>query len=220
MTRSRRAALLPLSLPPLLLVLGLALTACGGDDESPVDGVEVESTVEGGEEVGTDLVTFELPDGWAVLDQETASERAGSDDNPLLEEMADRSGLTPEQLAAQMQAVELYAAAPGGAVDGFLTNVNVVQQPMPPGGLPEPEGLRPELMTFADEVGDIEAIETGGALEGLRAEYLVTSGDLEINGEQLLVEVDDQLVIVSVSAARAEDAAEIADLVEQSLGAA
>ena len=215
MTRSRRTTLLPL----LCLLLALGLTACGGD-ETPVDGVEVESTVEGGEEVGTDLVTFELPDGWAVLDQETASQKAGSDANPLLGEMADRSGLTPEQLAAQMEAIELYAAAPGGAVDGFLTNVNVVEQPMPPGGLPEPEGLRPELMSFADEVGDIEVIETGRDLEGLRAEYLVASGDLEINGEQILVEVDDQLVIVSISAARAEDAAEIADLVEQTLGAA
>ncbi|MCP6391219.1 hypothetical protein NL487_30300, partial [Klebsiella pneumoniae] len=74
MTRSRRAALLPL----LCLLLPLGLTACGGDDDSPVDGVEVESTVEGGEEVGTDLVTFELPDGWAVLDQEAMTERAGS----------------------------------------------------------------------------------------------------------------------------------------------
>lgn len=214
MTRSRRAALLPL----LCLLLPLGLTACGGDDDSTVDGVEVESTVEGGEEVGTDLVTFELPDGWAVLDQEAMTERAGSDANPMLEEMSERLGVTPEQLAVQMDAVELYAAAPGGAVDGFLTNVNVIEQPLPSGGLPEPEGIRPDLMAFADEVGDITEIE--GDLEGLRAEYTVSSGGLEVRGEQLYVEVGDQLVIISVSAARAEDAAEVADLVEQSLGAA
>lgn len=216
MTRSRRAALLPL----LGLLLPLGLTACGGDDDSPVDGVEVESTVEGGEQVGTDLVTFELPEGWAVLDQEAMSERAGSDDNPMLEEMSERLGLTTEQLASQMDAVELYAAAPGGAVDGFLTNVNLIEQPMPPGGLPDPEGLRPELMAFADEVGDIEAFESEGGLAGLRAEYAVASGGLEVRGEQLYVEVEDQLVIISVSAARSEDAAEVADLVEESLGAA
>jgi len=216
MTRSRRAALLPL----LCLLLPFGLTACGGEDDGPVDGVEVESTVEGGEEVGTDLVTFELPDGWAVLDQEAMTERAGSDANPMLEEMSERLGLTPEQLASQMDAVELYAAAPGGAVDGFLTNVNLIEQPMPPGGLPDAEGLRPELMAFADEVGDIGAFESEGGLAGLRAEYTVASDGLEVRGQQLYVEVEDQLVIISVSAARAEDAAEVADLVEQSLGAA
>lgn len=87
-------------------------------------------------------------------------------------------------------------------------------------GLPEPEAIRPDLMAFADEVGDIEAIQTGGDLEGLRAEYLVVSGDLEISGEQIYAEIADQLVIISISAARAEDAAEIADLVEQTLGSA
>jgi hypothetical protein len=218
MTRTRRAAL-----PPLLcLLLPLGLTACGGED-SPVDGVEVERTVEGGDagtdEVGTDLVSFELPDGWTVLDEEAMTERAGSDANPLLEDMSDRLGLTPEQLAAQMDAVELYAAAPGGAVQGFLTNVNVIEQPTPPGGLPDAEAIRPELMLFADEVGDIEPIETDSGLEGLRADYRVSSGELDILGEQLYAEIDDQLVIISISAARAEDAAEIADLVERTLAA-
>ena len=215
MTRSRRAAL---ALPTVLAALLLA--GCSGDDDSPVDDVEVESTPDAGESVGTDLVSFELPEGWAVLDSDQAREKAGSDANPMLEELSDRMGMTEDQLAAQMEAIELFAAAPGGAVDGFLTNVNVIEQPMPPGGLPDPEAIRPDLMTFADEVGDIEAVETGGGLDALRAEYVVASGDLEIQGEQLYVEVEDELVIISISAARAEDTAEIADLVEQSLSAA
>lgn len=211
MTLTRRA--LPL---PLLLVTALLLAGCGGGDEE-VEGLAVESSVGSGETVGTDVVDFELPEGWAVLDTDAARDRAGSEGNPLIDDLSGRMGVTEDQLAEQMKALELFAAAPGGAVDGFLTNVNVVEQPLPPGGLPGPEAMRPELMVFADEVGEIEPLDPGSGLDGLRATYLVESGGRTINGVQLYAEIDDTLVIITVSATEATTAAEVADLVESTL---
>lgn len=217
MTRSRRF----LALLPLLL---LPLSACGGDDGGSGDdrqelGVDVESTPEAGESVGTDLVSFELPEDWAVLDQDQVGEKVGDEDNPVVEDLADRMGLDPAALAQQMQAVELFAAAPGGAVDGFVTNVNVVEQASPPGGVPEGDGLRPQLETFADEVGDIEPLEAGD-LEGVRATYVLETGGQRVNGVQLYVEVDDQVSIITVSARDADDAEDVADTIEDSLALA
>ena len=211
MTRSRRAAL---ALPTVLAALVLA--GCSGDDDSPVDDVEVESTPDAGEAVGTDLVSFELPEGWAVLDSEQAREKAGSDANPMLEELSDRMGMTEDQLAAQLEAIELFAAAPGGAVDGFLTNVNVIEQPSPPGGVPEGDGMRMELMTFADEVGDIEPLDVDG-VDGVRAEYSFATNGLSLNGVQLYIEAGDEIAIITVSATEAEDADDVADAIEDSL---
>lgn len=212
MTRSRRAALvLPTALAAFLLA------GCGGgDDDSPVDDVEVESTPDTGEAVGTDLVSFELPEGWAVLDSDQAREKAGSDANPMLEELADRMGMSQDQLAAQMEAIELFAAAPGGAVDGFLTNVNVIEQPSPPGGVPEGDGMRMELMTFADEVGEIEPLDADG-IDGVRAEYSFATGDLSLNGVQLYIEAGDEIAIITVSATEADDAEDVADAIEETL---
>lgn len=212
MTRSRRAAL---SLLSVLVPASVLLGACSDD---PLDDVAVEDTVESGETVETDLVSFALPEGWTVLDAETMRDRAGSEANPLLDDLAERSGIGVDRFVAQMESMELFAAAPGGAVAGLLTNVNVIEQPLPPGGVPEPEAMRPELMVFADEVGDIDELE--GAVEGVRAEYLVESGRVSINGEQFYAELDDSLVVVTVSATEAGDAAEVADLIEETLAAA
>ena len=215
MTRSRRF----LALLPLLL---LPLSACGGDeggDDREELGVDVESTPAAGESVGTDLVSFELPEDWAVLDQDQVGDKVGDEDNPVVEDLADRMGLDPAALAQQMQSVELFAAAPGGAVDGFVTNVNVVEQASPPGGVPEGDALRPQLETFADEVGDIEPLEAGD-LEGVRATYVLETGGQRVNGVQLYVEVDDQVSIITVSARDADDAEDVADTIEDSLALA
>lgn len=216
MTRSRRF----LALLPLLL---LPLTACGGDGDGTDGGgdreelgIDVESTPEAGEAVGTDLVSFELPEDWAVLDQEQVGDQVGDEDNPVVGDLAERMGMDPAALAQQMQAVELFAAAPGDAVDGFVTNVNVVEQASPPGGVPEGDGMRPQLETFADEVGEIDPLDAGD-LEGVRATYVLETGGQRVNGVQLYVEVDDEVSIITVSASDADDAAEVADTIEDSL---
>lgn len=217
MTRSRRAAL---ALPTVLAALLLA--GCGGGDDGGDGGdredlgFEVESTPDAGESVGTDLVSFELPEGWAVLDQDEVGEEVGTEDNPVVTDLAERMGIPPTDLAQQMQGIELFAAAPGGAVDGFVTNVNVIEQPLPPGGVPEGDDLRPQLEAFADEVGTLDPIDTDDA-EGVRATYSLTTGGASVNGVQFYIEAGDELSIITVTATRAEDAADVADAIEDSL---
>ena len=80
----------------------------------------------------------------------------------------------------------------------------------------EGDGLRPQLETFADEVGDIEPLEAGD-LEGVRATYVLETGGQQVNGVQFYVEVDDEVSIITVSARDADDAQDVADTIEDSL---
>lgn len=224
-----RTAPASLALLAVLAVSGLA--ACGGDDadtgstaespsapsqDSPEDGQEDSSedtaTDDGTQEVSTDQVRLRLPEDWESLEAQEALAEADGEDG-MLASIAERLGVPPAQLEATLQNVDLVAVAGGGAQGGVLTNVNVLHQQ---GELPEEQQFAQQLEQFADATGEVTTVDSAVG-DVLRADY-----ELDINGTAgqfvvLLAQVGDDVVTITVTSADAADAAEVADLVVDSL---
>ena len=215
----------PASLALLAVLAAGGLAACGGDDadtgsaaestsapseDGAEDSPEDTSADDGTQEVSTDQVRLRLPEGWESLE---AQEALADGEDGMLAAIAERLGVPPAQLEATLQDVDLVAVADGGAQGGVLTNVNVLHQP---GELPAEQQLAQQLEQFADTTGGVTTVDPPVG-DVLRADY-----QLDINGtpgqfEVLLAQVGADVVTITVTSADAADAAEVADLVVDSL---
>jgi hypothetical protein len=103
----------------LLLAL-LALSACGGGDESPEQIADEEGLAT--YEVASSNFSIGVPSDWQVLSADEAL------DDETLDEIRERDPrLAPllDQIASEDSPVKLFGVAPA-AEDGFTTNLNVV----------------------------------------------------------------------------------------------
>lgn len=212
------------ALPTLALLAVLAtggLTACGsGDFGAPTessaatpDDTSTDAGTDGTQEVSTEQVRLRLPEGWKTLDGAEALQENDGEKNPALTTLAERLGVPRDQLVATMANMDLFAVSDGGARRGILTNLNVLHHP---DDLPNEAQLALQVARFADSSGDVTTVDSALG-DVLRVDY-----QLDINGTQgqfelLLTQVGDDLVAITVTSADADDAAEVADLVVDSL---
>ena len=83
----------------------------------------------GAQRVESSGISFEVPEGWQSL---KASELFdGTTDTPALQELADRLGVTPDQLAQAMSTIDLFLIGDGGAHGGVVDNINVLSTGVP-----------------------------------------------------------------------------------------
>ena len=133
-----------------------------------------------------------MPEGWESL---KASELFdGAPDNPALQELSDRLGLSPEQLAQAMSTIDLFLVSDAGAHGGVVDNVNVLSTGVP---LNESQvklqlaavgATQPEISHARTKLGD-----------AISATYDVELGGTSVRGGGIYLEGPDGAVAVTVS---------------------
>ena len=175
MTRSRGPRRLVLA---LLAVVLAGCSASGGGPGSRVN------------EVSAIGVSFDAPEGWQQMDPGEADV-----DSDVVKELAEGLGTTPDQFAQNMKSVDLFVVDDAGARDGFLANINMLDQP---GRLPEDDQFEDQFRALGAEVVDLthEEADVGDVVV---VGYTLRLQDHAIEGISYLFDQDDQVVTVTVS---------------------
>jgi hypothetical protein len=157
-------------------------------------------------------ISFELPEEWISLDAKKVLD-GGTGKNPFLEELADRLGVSEEQLVrAFSTSLQTMSVSGGGASHGFLTNVNSVGQE---GDLND-EQLKLQLAAIGAKPGvpDHGSSEAGPVT---LFPYDLASKSFTVRGLAVAVHTAVATVIITVSSASAEESARIGHQVQRSL---
>jgi hypothetical protein len=143
-------------------------------------------------------ISFDVPKGW--LELKAADIAAGLGDSDVIKELADRSGLDPDQLIGMMKAIDLYLVSDEGAHAGFVDNINVVGQPSV---IQNDSQLELALVSLGAKDIDVrhEATDAGDAT--------VASYELDFSGRHaaatvIVVETGEGSTAVTVSASNAQ----------------
>lgn len=231
-------------LAPAALCLALAAAGCSSDDsaeqsaeksadspaataaESPADSTAAASpSADASEpsepdtdtqEVATDQVAFDVPASWVTVDAAEAFSGDDATEDPVVQDLAARLGVTPEQAVQTFAQMDLIVTSDGERDAGVLTNLNVVHFP---GALPTESAARAELRQIGATITSIEAVETGAG-DALRVAYTLEAGGGQVRSQALAVDVDGQLVTITVTAGTETTSDELTDLVVDSLTAA
>lgn len=156
-------------------------------------------------------IRFGLPQGWTVLD--AAEVAKGSGNQQAVKDMADRLGVTPQQLEQMFSSLDLYAVTDQGAQGGFLDNVNVVAADGP---LPNDDQIRQQYLAVGADVESLERSDDDTP-ETVRVAGTMEMQDRSHALEALAVGLDDQYLVITVSAGQAETAGELMDDIEDTL---
>ncbi|RNL79948.1 hypothetical protein [Nocardioides marmorisolisilvae] len=199
-------------------VLALGLTAgCGGSSGPKTDGPAGTSTTSSsGVEVQTVALkkhgfSFQLPKGWSKIDRDGALNAS----NPVMKNMAEKLGTTPEKLIQYVEtSVEVMAVTDQGADSGFLENVNVV--PLTPGQATESQ-MRLQIAAVGGKTSDTSTVDTPIG-KGVTITYTLATGGTVVAGKALAVGAssDDQ-VLITVSAHTASAAGDQLEAILASL---
>lgn len=170
---------------------------------------------EGGEGTATATkagVSFDVPDGWTVVDPAKIAD--GSQEAPqALEDSAKRQGTTAKQLVAQVaQSVDVMVI--GDTEGGFGNNVNVVASP----AMPTKSDMTSQLQQIGAEVGEVEETDTelGSALD---SSYTMGQGSQQFHARMLAVPTDSGAAMITVSAGSEGTADEVATSIIDSVTA-
>lgn len=190
---------IPAALLALVASLALAASGCGGDDEEGDDGSGVSA----------DAFETELPAGWEEGDEEdreNAQEIAlGGVESTL--------GVDPEQIMFEVQAVW----TDGDSEGDFVTNVNVIAEPLPPGLAAEQYvDLSTDLL---EQTGQFENVTTepGPDVDGsdsTAVEYTASQGDETVQLQTLILVRDETGYNITMTAAEDQFDEATADLDE------
>lgn len=209
----------------------LALVGCGSDADPEDSGTESStaqspsadaadtseaaepSAEEGAEEgrVSGGGVSFALPPGWTSV--EAADVKAQAEDNSAFAEAAEEMGMSAEELGAAVGQAELLLLDPDSAATGFTSNINVT---LPGGALPSESEIEQQFTQIGATVTGLST-EEAGVGEVVNVVYDMSISGGEIHGEALAAEVNGELVIVTVSAAKRAETTKLADGILSSL---
>lgn len=194
----------------LLASAAIALTGCSGSGGSgSSDGGSGDSAP--GNEFTAAGVSFEAPDGWEALDAEDAgvSGEDGAD-------IAAGLGMTADQLQQTIAAVDLFVVDGEGPQDGFLSNINVLEQE---GELPEDAQIESQFSAMGADV-DRVTHEDSALGDVTAVAYTLTIDPNVVEGVSYLLARDGQVVTVTVSTPDRARSAEIGDAIIASLAEA
>lgn len=199
MTRTSRA------LAAVLSSAALALTGCSGSGSS--DGGNGDSG-EAANEFTAAGVSFEAPDGWEALE----ADQAGTPDADVAEGL----GMSAEQLQQTIAAVDLFVVDGDGPQDGFLSNINVLQQ----------DGQLPADGVIEEQFGQMGATVNGvshpdaGIDDVTAVDYSLQVETNTVEGISYLVPLGDQVVTITVSTPDRAESTGIGEAVLASLAEA
>lgn len=196
---------IPRALAAVLASAALALTGCSGSDGS--DGGNGDSG-DSANEFTAAGVSFEAPDGWEALD----AEDAGTPDS----EVAKALGMTPEDLQRTIAAVDLFVVDGRGPQSGFLSNINVLQQP---GQLPADDVIEEQFSGMGATVNEVSHPDAGIG-DVTAVDYSLEVDTSTVEGVSYLVPLGDQVVTITVSTPDRADSTGIGEAVLASLAEA
>ncbi|MFD1945241.1 hypothetical protein [Nocardioides aestuarii] len=202
MTRTSRI------LTAALASAALALTGCSGSDGSgSSDGGNGDRGGSANEFTAAG-VSFEAPDGWEALDAKDADV---SGENTA--DVAEGLGLTAEELQRTIAAVDLFVVDGDGPQDGFLSNINVLQQD---GQLPDDKVIEQQFSQMGATVNDVSHPDAG--IDDVTAvDYSLQVEPNLVEGISYLVPLGDQVVTITVSTPDRAESADIGEAVLASL---
>jgi hypothetical protein len=217
----------------VLLVAALAVSACGGhasstsaDTGTPAPSTSAtssESTQAGGSSHGADpatggrlvrvakyAISYRVPQGWISVDGKALLRR----DNPVLAQVANRLGLTVDQLITSIgNNIQAYSISDKGAVGGVLDTVNLIG--VPTSGVTGDQ-IRVQLAGIGAKPGrSVSAHTPVGHVA--RVPYVWDTNGHRIYGVSMAVDLGTATAQITVSAHDAPSARSIADLVQGSL---
>jgi hypothetical protein len=159
-------------------------------------------------------ISFELPKGWITLNARKVF-REGGARNPVIKELADKLGMSPDQLIrAFSSTLQTMSVTDEGAHDGFLDNVNSIGE----AGEVNEDQFKLGLATVGAKPGAFEHA-TSPAGDVLRVPYTLESKSIGrvLHAVAVVVVGGGQTVTMTVSASSAARAAKIADQIQASL---
>lgn len=189
----------------------LLTASCGGsDDASPT--TPASSAAADTQTVTSSGFAFDVPTDFSEID---ASDVDG--DDSTYADLADRLGVTIEQFDQAIQAVDLFLFSDDGPKDGFLDNINVIEQQ---GELPGDDELEAQFGQLGATGIEIEHSDTDAG------EVADITYDLEVSGQQvagrgMLLSTDDgSVVTITVSAGERDTADQIGGVIVDTLAPA
>ena len=221
----------------VLLAASLAVTACGGQDSStsadtstPAPSTSATSspssspsTQAGGSSHGADpttggrlvrvdkyAISYRVPQDWISVDGKALLRP----DSPVLAQVANRLGLTVDQLITAIgNNILAYSVSDKGAVGGVLDTVNLIG--VPTSGITGDQ-IRLQLAGIGAKPGKSVSAHTpvGGVA---RVPYVWDTQGHRIYGVSMAVDLGSATAQITVSAHDARSARSIADLVQGSL---
>lgn len=144
-------------------------------------------------------LSFDLPEDWEEFELDKMQDALTDLDE--MDELTDRMGVSSEQFYQMMASnIVLYVTAPH-AVDGFLSNVNVIVADV---SLPSLGTL--ELQYRALGATDIETDEVSTRVgDGYATTYTLELNGDELHGQGTALDLGDQFVFITVSSKDAEE---------------
>ncbi len=182
------------------VAVALVLTSCGGGETKVVSGestVSVSPSPTRAESAGTRIelpngLAFNTPQGWTEISKKTVSSAAGDMDG--IKEMAGRMGMTPDQLAQQINSLDAFVTAPQ-ADHGFLGNLNAlhVTGDMPSDGTLELQyrGLGAKDITVKVERAEVGSVRV--------IHYLLALNGVEIHGAAVAAAAEGDVAVITIS---------------------
>lgn len=192
----------------LTATLGLSLVGCGSDepdtissDSSPsaeTSSAAADKPDEARTETHRDRasgagVSFDVPKGWVSVSAEVLQQRA--EDSADLADAAEQTGMGIDELVETVGQAEVFLTNPDSSRAGHDDTINVMS---PGGAVPSAEQIEQD---FASVGASVESVTTHDSDLGevVAAVYELSMSGTTILGEALVVEVDGEAVIITVS---------------------
>jgi hypothetical protein len=154
--------------------------------------------------------SYRVPAGWITVDGKDLLRS----DNPVLQRVAARTGVTVDQLIASLGShIQAYAITDKGAVDGILDNVNAIGFPV--GGLTDAQ-LRAQIATIGARPGRAVHVRTAAG-EVVRLPYVWHTNGLTVHGIALAMDLGGSTASITVTSHATSSANKLADLIQASL---
>lgn len=204
-----RRSLLAAGAAALCLSTGL-LTACSGGDGDTSDSGSGDAGGSDTQTVSADGVSFDVPAGYRTVG---ADDLTGEGADSEYGDMADSLGISVDQFRQALGSIDLFLASDEGSGDGFVDNINVIDQPVE---VPEDTAVKAQFKQIGADVQEIRHPSSDlGEISDV--EYTLEAGDTTVQGRGILVAVGDGLVNITVSASDRDVADDLGDRIVESL---
>lgn len=164
-----------------------------------------------GQVVSAEGISFEVPASYLAADAEQV---LSGTDTSVTDDLAERLGVTPEQLRQQFSSIALFAIDQDAQPGAFADNVNLISSTG--ASLPTEDQARQQIEQLGFSVESIDPATTPAG-DGFVVRYQGNLRGLDISGRGLVVDVDGTVHNITISAGDATTADALLDQVTSTL---